>query len=416
MVHGGGGANMRKLSDTKLRSLKPSGKAYQRADGGGMYVEVLPSGTISFRYGYRLFGRKEKVVLGTYPALSLARARQKHRDYQTMVELGESPARHHQHQKASRKAEYQQSNTFESFANRWLADWSAGKSLRAVKQAEAWLKADVFPHLGRRPVGLIEEADLMEVLDGVKRRGAPQTARRLLSHFKAILKYAKRRGSLRYNPARDITADSIAPKSERERALEPQEIARFLNALDRAGNAEQNRIALRLILLTLCRKDELRLAKWENVNLDSGEWLIPRTKGGKPHVVYLSTQAVQMFRRLRELARDSPYVLPHRDRQTKPIGHMTLNKVIDGLLAEDLKDTPRFTVHDLRRTASTRLHEAGFAPDVVEKALAHRIRGVRGVYNKAEYADDRRKMLQFWAEYVEGLVSGAQVTLIRRAA
>lgn len=240
-------------------------------------------------------------------------------------------------------------------------------------------------------------------------RGAPQTARRILGYLKGIFHHARRRGILKYNPAQSITADEIAPKSERDRALEPDEIAKFLRELETATSTEGNRLALKLILQTLCRKDELRQAQWSHINFDAAEWLMPRTKMGKPHVVYLSTQSLTIFHRLKELAGESEFVLPHRDRPTKPFGHMTLNKIIYNLLRGPLDGTAHFSVHDLRRTASTRLHEAGFAPDVVEKSLGHRMRGVRGIYNRAEYAEQRRAMLQFWANYLDGLATGSNV-------
>jgi integrase len=396
---------MAKLSDTKLRGLSPRENPYQVADGEGLYIEVLPSGAKSFRYGYRLLGKKEKVVLGTYPALSLAAARQLHRKYQTMVEHDQSPARHVQEQRREKKAEYLGTNSLEAHAREWLASWCIGKSPQAASQATAWLEADVFPTLGKQPINQIDEMQLVAFLDQIKAR-APQTARRILGYLKGIFHHARRRGIVKYSPAQSITGDEIAPKSERDRTLEPAEITNFIRALEGSTSTEGNRLALKLILLTLCRKDELRLAQWPHINFEAAEWLMPRTKMGKPHVVYLSEQALSILRRLKELAGESVFVLPHRDRPTKPIGHMTLNKIIDNLLKGPMVGTERFTVHDLRRTASTRLHEAGFAPDVVEKALGHRMQGVRGIYNRAEYADQRREMLQFWANYLDGLASG----------
>ena len=399
---------MGKLSDTKLRGLSRRAKPYQVADGEGLYAEVLQSGAKSFRYSYRLFGKKEKVVLGTYPALSLAAARQLHRTYQTMVEHDQSPARHVQDQRREKQAEYLGTNTLEAHAVDWVAAWSPGKAPSAVKQAKAWLEADVYPAFGKQPIGQIEEVQLVAFLDKVRKR-APYTARRLLGYFKGIFHHARRRGIVKYNPAQSITADEIAPKSECDRTLEPAEITKFLNSLAASTATEGNRLALNLVLLTMCRKDELRGAQWSNINFETAEWLMPRTKMGKPHVVYLSTQALSILRRLKELAGDSIYVVPHRDRPTKPVGHMTLNKIIDTLLGGPLAGTPHFTVHDLRRTASTRLHEAGFAPDVVEKALGHKMGGVRGIYNRAEYAEQRREMLQFWANYLDGLTTGTVI-------
>jgi integrase len=170
-----------------------------------------------------------------------------------------------------------------------------------------------------------------------------------------------------------------------------------------------NKVALHLLLLTMVRKTELTEARWEHVDMKRGEWHINETKNGKPHIVYLSEQAKKLFEELRVMAGDSPYVLPSRSNPKKPLSDSTLNHALDAL---GLSLAREFVIHDLRRTASTHLHEAGFSSDVIEKAMNHTIGGVRGVYNRAEYADQRRDMLQQWADMVEQWVKGADVVSI----
>jgi integrase len=145
------------------------------------------------------------------------------------------------------------------------------------------------------------------------------------------------------------------------------------------------------------------LARWKDVDVETGEWQVPseHSKSGQPHIVYLSTQAVGLLRELQVLAGDSPWVMPGRSSLAKPFAHNAMNQAMASI-AFDL--TP-FTIHDLRRTGSTLLHENGFPTDVIEKSLNHTIGGVRGVYNRAEYSEQRRKMLQFWGDYIEGLAS-----------
>src|SRR5262245_23743632 len=372
---------MERLSDPLLRSLKPRQRPYTIADGGGLYIEVLPEGGKSFRYGYRLFGKKEKVTIGSYPDTSLKVARQRHREFRTLVENGQSPARQKRVEKTKKRDEHLGTNSLRAHAQLWFREWKPGKSSYAVAQAEAWLAADVFPSLGNAVITQIEEPDIVRLLDKVKDRGAPQTARRLLSYLKGIFRRAKKRGLVKHDPTLSITASDIAPKSQRDRALEPGELRRFLLALNNEPGGVPLHMGLRLILLTLCRKDEIRFARWEQVNFETGELLIPRTKTGKAHVVYLARQAIELLRKLKTLAGDSPYVLPHRYRSGVPTGHMSLNHVLHRLqtVGGPLQDMPHFTVHDLRRTGSTRLHEANFLPDIVETALGHRIGGVRGV-------------------------------------
>jgi integrase len=404
---------MEKLSDALLKSLKPKSKSYQVADGGGLYVEVLPTGAKSFRYGYRIYGKKEKVTIGSYPDMSLKSARQRHREFRTLVENHQSPARQSRLQKVIKREEYLGTNSFEAHANTWLKQWRLGKSAHAAMQAEAWLKANVFPYLGNVPINQIEEADLVRLLDKIKERGAPQTAKRILSHLKGIFRRAKKRGFIKHDPTISITGSEVAPKSERDRALEPAELRRFLIALEEDAGGQPLHLGLRLILLTLCRKDEIRLARWEQINFETAELVIPRTKTGRAHIVYLSRQAIELLRTLKTLSGDSSYVLPHRDRSGRPTGHMSLNHVLHRLRCAGgpLHDVPHFTVHDLRRTGSTRLHEANFLPDIVETALGHRIGGVRGVYNRARYEDQRREMLQWWADWLDTLEAGRNLVL-----
>jgi integrase len=186
----------------------------------------------------------------------------------------------------------------------------------------------------------------------------------------------------------------------RDRALTPEEIGAFLRALDLVECREQTRIALRLILLTLVRKRELLRARWEHLDLTEGVWCIPTTKNGKPHDVFLSKQALELFNKLKSLSAGSEFVLPHVSRLDQPMGDSTLNELLRRMMDRGVKGLSHFTVHDLRRTASTHLHEAGFNSDVIEKALNHTIAGVRGIYNRATYTEARRVMLQQWADLV----------------
>jgi integrase len=203
----------------------------------------------------------------------------------------------------------------------------------------------------------------------------------------------------------------ITKARSRTRTLSPDEIRVYLRSLYQSNIRRQFKLALHLILLTLVRKSELLFAKWGDVDLESGEWQIPaaNSKTRKPHIVYLSTQGADLFRELKPLAGDSEWVLPSRSSQFKPFAHNALNQALISMAFP----MDSFTIHDLRRTGSTLLHEKGFPTDVVEKALNHTIGGVRGVYNKAEYSNQLREMLQFWADYVEGLASERKILVGR---
>jgi integrase len=216
----------------------------------------------------------------------------------------------------------------------------------------------------------------------------------------------------------------IGAAGSRDRALSEGEIGKLLGVINRADFLHPaHTIALRLLLLTLCRKGELIAAKWEHVDLDKAEWHVPPSnqKSAIPHVVPLSLQAVDLFSDLQKLAGRSPYVLPTLEGQPdKPMAESSLNWALWQLTRKRegkpaLLEISHFTLHDFRRTGSTLLHGKGYASDVIEKALGHKIKGVRGVYNKASYLPERRDMLQFWANYLDALTQGKVIPLQRKA-
>jgi len=216
----------------------------------------------------------------------------------------------------------------------------------------------------------------------------------------------------------------IGAAGQRDRALEPDEIGKLLGVLGRATFLyPAHVIALRLLLLTLCRKGELIAAKWEHVDLDKAEWYVPPSnqKSAIPHLVPLSSQAVALFKELKRLSANSPYVLPSLEgRRDKPMSDTSLNWALWQLTRKRddkpaLLNIPHFTLHDFRRTGSSLLHANGYVSDVIEKQLGHTIKGVRGIYNKASYAPERRVMLQFWANYLDGLMKGKVISLRAKA-
>jgi integrase len=224
---------------------------------------------------------------------------------------------------------------------------------------------------------------------------------RLRQILKSIFDYAIEKGLVDRNPTAKVAARYIGRPRQRTRALSPDEIGIYLQVVYRSNIRRQFKLALQILLLTLSRKSELLLARWDYVNFKSREWLVPEThaKNAKPHIVYMSTQVIELFRELKRLAGDSQLVLPGRSSSSKTFAANALNKALEGLTF----NMDPVTIHDLRRTGSTLLHEQGFSSDVIEKALNHTIGGIRGVYNKAEFADQRRRMLQAWGDYVASI-------------
>jgi integrase len=230
--------------------------------------------------------------------------------------------------------------------------------------------------------------------------------------LKRLFGYAIAREVATFNPAAAVEAKYIATAKSRDVALSQDEVGRLLRGIYQGNMARSHKLALHLLILTMVRKSELIEAKWEEFDLDKAEWAIPgeRMKKDKPHLVNLPRQAVAMFEELKGLAGRSEWVFPSRNDWRKPIAKTTLNYAVRSLDL-DLRD---FVIHDFRRTASTHLNEAGFNSDWIEKALAHETRGIRGVYNRAQYADQRRKMLQWWADFVDAQIEEGRKVIIGR--
>ena len=237
-----------------------------------------------------------------------------------------------------------------------------------------------------------------------------------------VFRFIQARGLKIENPAKAIRPSAITTFKARDRALSPSEIHIFFNALEQTATMSTLRLVIKFMLLTLVRKSEFIEAIWDEVNFETAIWTIPkeRMKAGRPHNVYLSQQALDILVALKTCFGASSYLHPGRYETTLPISAATLNRVIDvtvKLIRDRGEDFEPFTVHDLRRTASTLLHEAGFDSDWIEKCLAHEQRGVRAIYNKAEYAEQRRTMLQRWADMLDGWIhNGGNVVPIRRQA
>jgi len=400
------------LTDTKLQRLSPKERPYQAADGGGLYIEVHPTGKKVWRLQYRMGGRgskKEKVTLGEYPAFTLAQARQWREECRAMLVHGRSPAAAKQAHKAAEAAK--ESDSVRAFADMWFAD-VVSKTNSQPRNIRRVLDKDVIPAIGDKRVSEVAIEDVLKITDAIKARGADQMALQTRNVMKRLFAYAIARGKTQFNPAAAVEARFIATARSRDVALTPEEIGKLLRGIYQSSIKRQHKLALHLLILCMVRKSELLEARWEEVGFDKAEWSIPaeRMKKDKPHLVPLSKQALAMFEELQGLASGSEWVLPSRNTLKEPISHSTLNQAIRSL-DFGIRD---FVIHDFRRTASTQLHEAGFNSDWVEKALAHEQKGVRGVYNRAEYLAQRREMLQWWADFVDAQIEEGRKVVIGR--
>jgi integrase len=395
------------LTDTRLRALKPREKSYTVADGRGLFTEVMPSGKRVWRLRYRLSGRQEKVTLGEYPSFSLADARKWREECRSMVAKGQSPMR----AKRERKQAHKGAHSVEAFSRYWLKE-VVEKTNKDPRNIRRVLENDVIPAIGRRRLTEVTVEDVLSITDRIKARGADQSALLTRNVMKRLFAYAIARSKVTFNPAAAVEARYIAQARSRDVALSTEEMGKLLRAIYTSSMRRANKLALHLLILCMLRKSELIEARWEEIDFDKAEWCIPgvRMKKDKPHIVYLPSQALAMFEELKHLAAGSAYVLPSRSSLQKPISKTTLNVAIRALDV-DIRD---FVIHDFRRSASTHLHEAGYPSDVIEKALAHEQGGVRGIYNRAEYAKQRREMLQWWADFVDTQIEEGRKVIIGR--
>ena len=426
------------LSDTKLRALKSTDKVFSESDGGGLYIEVMPTGKKRWGLKYRtLTGKQETIRLGDYPAYSLADARTWRDDCKVLAGRGLSPMALKRGDpipddaapvakelaqlfirewclKAIEKAKAKEeatkaSETVEAFARRWYAEIvePANSTPRNIKRV---LDKDVIPAIGGKQIADVTVTDILAITDKIKNRGADQMALQTRNVLKRLFAYAIAREKTQFNPAAAIEAKFIASARSRDVALSPEEMGKLLRAIYQSSIKRAHKLALHLLILCMVRKGELIGARWEELDLEQGQWAIPgeRMKKDKPHLVHLSRQAVAMFEELKGLASGSEWVFPSRGDLNRPIAHSTLNQAVRSLEI-DVRD---FVIHDFRRTASTHLHEAGFNSDWIEKCLAHETKGIRGVYNRAQYADQRREMLQWWANFVDSQIEEGRRVII----
>lgn len=418
------------LTNQELGALKPREKAFKVSDRDGLYATVLPSGTISFRYDYRLNGRRETLAIGRYdPAckvtrdphelefgmvVSLREARTLLDRARRDVERGVSPSR----AKAEKRAAAAEALTFGGWAQAYFkhkADPKSGAEQLADSTLElrrSTYRRVIEPELGRLKLEEVTPQRLMRLCLDAKEKRGPAVGVHVREVVHAVFRHAQGSGISIPNPADSVRASAIATFEPRDRALSPAEIRKFFTALEQVAAAPTLRLALKFVLLTGVRKSEFIDATWSEVDFDTERWTIPasRMKAGKAHVVPLSEQALDILTAFRSCFGASQYLHPGRYDHDLPISNATLNRVIDAAVErirkEDL-EFQTFGVHDLRRTFSTGLNRAKFDERWIEMSLAHAPRNrIASVYNTNRYLSERKIMLQAWADMVDAWMRG----------
>lgn len=408
------------LTDTAARNAKPSpdGKDIKLSDGGGLYLLVKPAGQKYWRLNYRYMGKQKTLAAGVYPITTLKDAREAREEAKRLLAQGIDPSTHRQQSKAmSRELA---SNSFEVIAREWLTKrtpiWSPGNAERVKRSMEA----DLFPRLGSRPISEITAPELLGALRKIEERGAVETAHRVKQRASEIFRYAIATGRAERDPAPDLKGALPPVRQQNFAAIkEPKRIGEMLRMFDAFKGTAVVRAALKLAPLVFVRPSNLRQAKWSEFDLDAGLWRIPaeKMKSGETHIVPLSTQAVDILRDIKLLTGQrtelQPYVFPSARAGGRP---MSDNAILVALRTMGIPKE-EMTGHGFRHMASTALHEQGWNSDVIERQLAHGERNkVKAAYNHAKHMPERIKMMQAWADYLDGLRNGATVIPINRMA
>jgi len=397
------------LTEMRVRNAKPQPKAYRLFDGGGLYLEVAPSGSRIWRFRFRqMNGKENTLTYGPYPEISLREAREKRLETRRLMLQGVDPAMHRED--AKRLAAEQAANTFEKIAREWYANkvpmWSGRTSKNMIQR----LEVDIFPQIGSRPIGELKHRDVIATLRKIEERGASEIAHRMKAVCSQIFSYAIQCGLADRNLVVDMRDVLKTRRASHFAAISADELPAFLGVLERneARMFQPTRIALRLMLLVFVRTSELIETPWSEINLEKCEWIIPwqRMKRGKltvnpdmtNHHVCLSRQACALLRELNVITGHGKYLFPNQRDHQKPLSN---NTILVALARMGYKG--RMTGHGFRALAmSTIKEQLGYRHEVVDRQLAHAPKDkVASAYDRAQFLAERGRMMQDWADYLD---------------
>lgn len=395
------------LTDLACKTAKLKERSYKLSDGGGLYLEVFPTGAKYWRMKYRFMGKEKRLAFGVYPDASIAQAREKREAARKMLAEGKDPSFVKKETILQQKIAH--ADSFEAVAKEW---WGRQKNLWTDKYAATVLRRlenNLFPLVGKTPVAHLEAPELLNSLRIIERRGAYDMAHRCLQAAGQVFRYGIASGKCRRNPAADLEGALTPHKKRNFAAVKPAEIPGLIKAISTYGDKGRRitQIGLQLMALTFLRTVELIQTEWAEIDFENALISIPakRMKMDDDHLVPLARQTIELLQELKQITGDSRYILPGTDYGK----HMSNNTLLFALHRLGYKG--KMTGHGFRTVASTFLNEMGlFREDAIERQLSHRHRNeIRRIYNKAEYLPERRKMMQFWADHLDSVAQGGKV-------
>ena len=383
------------LTNIVIRNSKPKEKVYKLTDGGGMYLLVHPNGSKYWQMKYYLNKKEKLASLGVYPEVSLIEARAKQAKLKQDIKQGIDITKAKKEEVLKQQGKY----SFETIALEWHKNKKNSLSEKYAKNIIVRLNRDIFPKIGYKDIRDIKSTELLEVLRKIEGRGAVDLAHRLLQICGQIFRYAIATGRAERDISADLRGALKTIKKTNYSSLKIEELPEFLKKLEEYQGEVQTRLAIKLLILTFVRTGELRGAKWEELKLEKEEWHIPaeRMKMKEKHIVPLSRQATEVIEELKKISRSDTYMFINVQ---NPQGYMSENTMLYALYRMGYHK--RATIHGFRSVASTVLNEHSFSTDAIERQLAHSERdSVRASYNYAQYLPERKKMMQWWADYLD---------------
>lgn len=399
------------LSDVAIRKARPADKPLRLFDGGGLYLEISPTGSKLWRWKYRFAGKEKRLALGIYPETSLAEARASHAEARKLLSSGIDPGVQRKVEKLVRREGG--GNTFGAIALEMLTLRSKKNAQSTVVRNRRIIEKDLIPYIGDRQITELSAPELLVVLRKMEKRGAVETAHRARGIAGMVFRYAIATGRAERNPAADLIDALESPNTEHFASItEPAQVGPLLRALWGYDGSIVVRAALKLAPMLFARPGELRAARWTDIDLDVSEWRYVATKTGTPHIVPLATQAVEVLRELQPITGRGEYVFPSLQGKGRPMSENTINAAMRRMGF----DSKTMTGHGFRAMARTILDEVlGFRPDYIEHQLAHAVRDPNGrAYNRTAHLAERRKMMQAWADYLDNLRAGAKIVPFER--
>ncbi len=415
-----GGGKQRKdapimpLTEVAIRNAKPAPKSVKLFDGAGLYLEITPAGGKLWRLKYRYLGAEKRISLGAYPAVGLKEARERRDDARRHLAEGRDPSAVKQAEKL--RAETKAANSFEAVAREWIDKNLQTRSDRYRKKFIARLENTVYPYIGNRPIAEISAPEILSVVRRIEQRGILETAHRTLQNIGQVIRYAVATGRADFDPTTSLRG-ALAPYKSQHMAApadDPGAVGAILRGMTSFKGSPQVSAAIQLLPLLFCRPGELRLMRWEQLDLNAAEWRYMATKTETDHIVPLSRQALEILQDLRPLTGHLPggWVFVGGRSPKRPMSDAAINAAYRRLGIDTRNE---LTAHGWRAVARTMLHERlGFRPEVIEQQLAHAVPGSLGrAYNRTRFAAERKAMMQDWADYLGKLKAGAEVIPLR---